>query len=674
VPNIVVSVKRLMGVGYNDDNVQKMKTDSDTYPFAIKQPTGGTNEAVAVVLGGKEYTPEQISAEILRTLKDDANTKLGGDVTHAVITVPAYFTEKQKAATKKAAEMAGIQVQQLLAEPTAAAISYGFDKMSSGESKQILVYDFGGGTFDLSILMAVDGQFIESGSGGDRWLGGDDIDRRLKEYVCSEVEKRDGFKLDELLDNKSEKEKSEFSGGLKSGIEEAKKNLSRSDKAVVEFSSFLEDEEGEPVDDFTITREKFEELICPLIKRTITLIDELLAKTNIPEETIDAILLIGGSSCIPLVRKMLEAKYGKDKIQSSEKPMLAVAEGAAILAQSLPSEGSGIPTVDDGNDETPTGQGSGTVIFTTKHQTFIKTISGYEKIIESQEPIPLQANRKFYTTCENQKLVEVKIYNDAENGKYIKTTSGFFTITENLPHHSELKFTFDLDEDEILSIKVKTSDSGKPINVRLGRGYKDSRCLSELSQKIDEINSDKNISPLKKATFISEIQSIIEDINKNNYSEDDAGWDGVEQKTLSAYTRAKMGEKHEDRFGEICAIVLLNEFHRFLNPNDANALSDGLSRLKAANNDFEKDSIRQELEKEASNYMLLINVYMFKLVADKSNNPQTAGRGHAVYDEITNALDSNDIPFAKEIMNQNSDLLKELDKEGIDIGTGTNLE
>lgn len=153
-----------------------------------KKPSGGTEEAVAIVLRGKEYSPEQISGEILKALKNDANTKLG-DVTHAVITVPAYFTEKQKTATKKAAELAGLHVQRLLAEPTAAAISYGFDKMMPGESKQVLVYDFGGGTFDLSILMAVDGQFIESGSGGDRWLGGDDIDRLLTDYVCKEVEK-----------------------------------------------------------------------------------------------------------------------------------------------------------------------------------------------------------------------------------------------------------------------------------------------------------------------------------------------------------------------------------------------------------------------------------------------------------------------------------------------------
>lgn len=404
-PNIVVSVKRLMGTGFSDPRVQKMRADSNAYPYGIKKPSGGTEEAVAIILRGKEYSPEQISGEILKALKNDANTKLG-DVTHAVITVPAYFTEKQKTATKKAAELAGLHVQRLLAEPTAAAISYGFDQMMPGESKQVLVYDFGGGTFDLSILMAVDGQFIESGSGGDRWLGGDDIDRLLSDYVCKEIEKRDGFSLSELLEEKTEKEKSEFIGGLKAGIEEAKKSLSQVENATIFFSDFLENEDGDPVEDFVVSRTTFESLIAPLIKRTIDLIDELLEKTGIPMETIDNILLVGGSSCIPLVRKMLSDKYGNNKVLSSEKPMLAIAEGAAILAQSLPSDEEAMATSSAEPAENQIG-----VVLTTKHQTFIQLENPdgshrMEKIIDSQEVLPFEANKKFRTISNNQKLLK----------------------------------------------------------------------------------------------------------------------------------------------------------------------------------------------------------------------------------------------------------------------------
>ena len=671
-PNIVVSVKRLMGTGFSDPRVQKMRADSNAYPYGIKKPSGGTEEAVAIILRGKEYSPEQISGEILKALKNDANTKLG-DVTHAVITVPAYFTEKQKTATKKAAELAGLHVQRLLAEPTAAAISYGFDQMMPGESKQVLVYDFGGGTFDLSILMAVDGQFIESGSGGDRWLGGDDIDRLLSDYVCKEIEKRDGFSLSELLEEKTEKEKSEFIGGLKAGIEEAKKSLSQVENATIFFSDFLENEDGDPVEDFVVSRTTFESLIAPLIKRTIDLIDELLEKTGIPMETIDNILLVGGSSCIPLVRKMLSDKYGNNKVLSSEKPMLAIAEGAAILAQSLPSDEEAMATSSAEPAENQIG-----VVLTTKHQTFIQLENPdgshrMEKIIDSQEVLPFEANKKFRTISNNQKIVEVKLFTDAENGSFTKTASGFFTISENLPAMSDLNFTFNLDEDETMTAKVKIVKTGKVIDIRLGRGQNDSSCLSELSQKIEDVLSNPQISDSKKATFIGEMQQISDLINKNNYTPTDVKWGEHEEEIRVAHTRALMGDKQENNIGEIFAMILLGQFSRFLNTDDETEMRESLFKIKNSNDNFEKDSIRQELEHIANKYSLLIHVYMFKLIGDNSSNPQVAGRAICVYDEMVNALNNNNINEVNELIRTNGDLLEEIQSGSINIGMGTGL-
>lgn len=671
-PNIVVSVKRLMGTGFSDPRVQKMRADSNAYPYGIKKPSGGTEEAVAIVLRGKEYSPEQISGEILKALKTDANTKLG-DVTHAVITVPAYFTEKQKTATKKAAELAGLHVQRLLAEPTAAAISYGFDQMMPGESKQVLVYDFGGGTFDLSILMAVDGQFIESGSGGDRWLGGDDIDRLLSDFVCKEVEKRDGFSLSELLEEKTEKEKSEFIGGLKSGIEEAKKSLSQVENATVYFSDFLENEDGDPVEDFVISRSTFDTLITPLIKRTIDLIDELLEKTGIPIETIDNILLVGGSSCIPLVRKMLSDKYGSDKVLSSEKPMLAIAEGAAILAQSLPSDEEAITATNIESAENQIG-----VVLTTKHQTFIQLENPdgshrMEKIIDSQEVLPFEGNKKFRTVSNNQKIVEIKLFTDAENGSFIKTASGFFTISENLPAMSDLNFTFNLDEDETMTAKVKIVKTGKVAEIRLGRGQNDSSCLSELSQKIEDVLSNPQISDSKKATFIGEMQQIIDTINKNNYTPTDSRWGDFEEEIRVAHTRALMGDKQENNIGEIFATILLGEFSRFLSTEDETEMRELLFKIKNSNDNFEKDSIRQDLERIANKYSLLIHIFMFKLIGDNSSNPQVAGRAVCVYDEMVNALNNNNINEVNELIRSNGDLLEEIQSGSINIGMGTGL-
>ena len=670
-PNIVVSVKRLMGTGFTDPQVQKMVQDKKSYPYGIKKPDGGTDEAVAVVLRGREFSPEQISAEILKSLRTDADTKLG-NVTHAVITVPAYFTEKQKSATKKAAELAGIHVQRLLAEPTAAAISYGFDKMNPGESKQVLVYDFGGGTFDLSILMALDGQFIESGSGGDRWLGGDDIDRLLTDFVCKEIEKRDGFILSELLEDKTEKEKAEFIGGLKSDVEEAKKTLSQVEKATVFFSNFLENEDGDPVDDLVITRDKFESLIRPLIQRTIDLIEELLAKANIPMETIDNILLVGGSSCIPLVKKMLVAKYGEEKVLSSEKPMLAIAEGAAILAQSLPSDDEALVI-----EETPENE-SVSVVTTTKHSTFIQLANPdgsyrLEKIIDSQEVLPFEVNRKFRTTVDNQKIVEIKIFNDTENGGHSLITTGFFTISENLPALSDINFTFNLDENETLSVKAKVVKTGKAVDIRLGRGYNDSRCLSELSQKTEEVLANQQISTAKKATFMSEMQQLIDKINKENLSPTDAKWNDFEQEVLGSYTRSLMGEKQENNLGEIFATILLSQFGQFLNPSDADELRDGLLRIKNSNDSFEKDSLRSDLKKTANKYNLLIQVFMFKIIGDNSKTPQVAGRAICVFDEMMAALNNNNIHEVNSLISANVDLLEKISEERIDIGAGIRI-
>jgi molecular chaperone DnaK len=668
-PNIVVSVKRLMGTGMSDPQVQKMRADTNAYPYGIKRPTGGTDEAVAVVLRGQEFTPEQISDEILKSLKNDANDKLG-NVTHAVITVPAYFTEKQKTATKKAAELAGIRVQRLLAEPTAAAISYGFDKMMPGESKNLLIYDFGGGTFDLSILMAVDGQFIESGSGGDRWLGGDDIDRILSDYVCKEVEKRDGISLNELLDEKSEKEKAAFSAGLKMSVEEAKKTLSQVNNATIYFSDFLENSDDEPVDDVIVSKATFESLITPLVQRTIDLIEDLLAKTSMPIDTIDNILLVGGSSCIPLVKKMLSDKYGSDKILSSEKPMLAIAEGAAILAQSLPSD-------EDAIEETKAESQIG-VVLTTKHQTLIRLenpdgSTHMEKIIDSQEVLPYEANKKFRTVSNNQKIVEVRLFTDAENGSVVKTASGFFTISDNLPAMSELNFTFNLDEDETMTAKVKIVKTGKVTEIRLGRGQNDSSCLSELSQKLEDVIGNSQISDEKKATFIGEMQQIIDTINKNNYTPTDSRWGDHEEAVRSAYTRALMGEKQENHLGQILASILVGNFSRFLNDEDEKEMRDGLFKLKNSTDNFEKESIQQQLENTANQYSLLINVFFFKIVGDNSNNPQTAGRAVCVYDEMVAALDNHNIGEVRELIRSNQDLLEALKSEGINIGMATGL-
>ena len=669
-PNIVVSAKRLMGAAINDANVQKMKGDKHSYPFGIQKLSSGTEDAVAILLHGKEYTPEQISAEILRSLKNDANTKLG-DVEYAVITVPAYFNEKQKSATKKAAKMAGLKVLQLLAEPTAAALSYGFDNLKPDEDKTLLIYDFGGGTFDLSILTAAGGQFVETGAGGDRWLGGDDIDVILSDYVKEQIEANNNINLQDLLSQKTEKEVKEFTAGLKSDVENAKKTLSQSTSATIFISQYLEDEDEEPIDDIVVSRDTFESLIRPLIQRTIDLIEELLVKTSISADDISNILLVGGSSCIPLVKRMLVEKYGEEKVLSSEKPMLAIAHGAAILAASIDTS----KWKDDDDDDFDENEApsDGPIVYTAKHNYLIQVQKEGKKelepIIADQTPLPYSINRQFSTTVNGQKIVEVRLFSDAEDGTYDKLASGFFTISENLRSGSKLNFTFNLDEDETLRVKVKVVETGKTAQVVLGRGNKDSSCLSEISSSIEDIMSDSAISDNNKLTFISKIQSVIDTIEKSKLKSDDDKWLNLEQQVKTA--RQLASEKEPSTLGVNMATILVQQFGSFLDPADYNEMSSKLKLYNSSNDKFQKESINEELQYVANQYPLLLNIFLYKIVANKASVPQDAARANCAYDEMMQALRTGDVPAIRRIQGENEDLFEKYLKDaGIDWGTG----
>lgn len=671
-PNIVVSAKRLMGASINDSNVQKMKADKHSYPFGIQKLSGGTEDSVAILLHGKEYTPEQISAEILRSLKNDANNKLG-DVEYAVITVPAYFNEKQKSATKKAAKLAGLKVLQLLAEPTAAALSYGFDNLKDDEDKTLLIYDFGGGTFDLSILTAAGGQFVETGAGGDRWLGGDDIDVILSDYVKEQIENNNNLNLQELLDGKSEKEVKEFTAGLKADVENAKKTLSQSTSATIFISNYLEDDNDDPVDDIVVTRDTFESLIRPLIQRTIDLIEELLTKTSISADDLSNILLVGGSSCIPLVKRMLVEKYGEEKVLSSEKPMLAIAQGAAILAASM--DVTKWKDDEDGDFDENEAPSEGPVVYTAKHNYYIQLQRNgkkeLEKFIEDQTPLPYSINRQFSTTVNDQKIVEVKLFSDAEDGTYEKLASGFFTISENLSAGSKLNFTFNLDEDETLRVKVKVVNTGKSSQVVLGRGNKDSSCLSEISSSIEDVMSDESISENKKSTFISKVQNIIDVIEKSRLKSDDDKWLDLEQQVKTAKQFAIEPEEQENHLGEILASVLVNNFRQYIDPSDYSEMKDKLSQLRSTTDKFKKESLNQELEDIANQYGILLNVFLYKIVANNAKTPQDAARANCAFDEMMQALKTGDVSSIRRIQSENSDLLE---TNGVSIGASFSSE
>lgn len=694
-PNIVVSAKRLMGASISDPQVQKMKADKDMYPYGISKMSGGTEESVVIIMNGKEYTPEQVSAEILRQLKEDASVKLGGEVTHAVITVPAYFNEKQKTATRKAAELAGLKVQRLLAEPTAAAISYGADKMAADEDKNFLVYDFGGGTFDLSILVASGGNFIESGTGGDRWLGGDDIDRLVSEYVLTEAGKANSVDIHDLIESLSDKKKYEFQGEFKNEVESAKKALSQSESATISIFDRLEDEDGNPVDiEVTLTREKFESMIRPLVQRTLDLIDELLEKTSFPIDAIDNILLVGGSSCIPLVRQMLCDKYGTDKILSSEKPMLAIAEGAAILSHSMGTEsecphcGQLVPV---GTDECPhchksleatTPQvapedGGVMVSITTKHKTFIETRDDadevvYKEIIDENIGLPYKVDHKFYTLVENQKIIGVKLFTDAENGGKEKLGTGFFTISENLPVHSELQFSFNLTEDEIMSVKVRVPATGKTTNVVLSRGGLDAHCLEAIGPTFDRIMNDQSVSDSKKAEFVEKMQKVIDNISGGNLTPESKMWQDMEDNLKSA-SQVALTKEESEPVQLIIAQIQLENFGRFIKEEDKTAMRHEITRFQNASSPVEKNDAVQKLDDLTSKYGLFTHGFLLNIAGHDDTDPVRANKALVAFNQFMAALNEGNIQRARDILSANEHLIGKINLPTTGSSTGIGM-
>lgn len=627
--NTVLSVKRLMGGAWKDKMVQDMISNKKYYKFGITKLQGGTDDAVAVLLGGIQYSPEQISSEILKKLKRDAEEKLGDEVTHAVITVPAYFTEKQKNATKIAAQLAGLKVQKLLAEPTAAAIAYGVDNLKVGDSKTVLIYDFGGGTFDLSVLNIVDGQYMEAGTGGDRWLGGDDIDKKLQELIFKKVESEYNISnLEDLIESLPKKKRDLFEAEIRIKAEDAKIQLSSSKNAEIYIPNQLEDENGEIIDiEFDITRQEFEKAIKPFIQKTIDLIDELLKELGYDIGMIDNILLIGGTACIPLVKQMLSTKYGNDKILISEKPMLAVAEGAGILSHRLGDDYEAPLEITKTVDE---------ISCTTNHNYFIEVqakdgSSNFEKIIEKQMPLPTSKSIILGTTVNNQKFAKVSLYSDVEGNEKEKMTTSYFTIDVDLPIQSEIVFDIEIDTNENFNIVAyPKGQKNLSKNIIIGRGQKDSAAFktieeftTEILTKVDSWQAQHKYFELQK-----EMIKLSEQIGKENSL--DQRWAEIDFKIKNAFDEA-LKEDVEEREGSrdeniiSGAIMLINEYNTIMRQSDVKTLIELLKDFDRAD-PIEKVEITSKVDKITDNYIDLFALFKLKAASEAAINRPGDGR------------------------------------------------
>lgn len=461
-------------------------------------------------------------------------------------------------------------------------------------------------------------------------------------------------------------------------MESVKKALSQSESATISIFDQLEDEDGSPIDiEVKLTREKFESMIRPLVQRTLDLIDDLLEKTAYPIDTIDNILLVGGSSCIPLVRKMLCDKYGKDKILSSEKPMLAIAEGAAILSHSLgtdvecpncgkviPAGSSECPHCHQSLDRVPPvpgGKGPVEVVHTTKHKCFIQYSDDagnvkYDKIIEENTPLPCEVNSKFFTLVDNQKVIGVKLFSDAENDKKEKLGTGFFTIQENLPVHSELQFTFSLDVDEVMNVRVRVPATGKTTNVVLSRGGKDAHCLEAISPTFDRVMNDPNISDSKKADFVDKLQKVIDTISTCNYSPESDEWQKLEDSLKSA---SQVATTKEDDIPVqlIIAQIQLENFGRFIKDEDKTAMRRELDRYKNASSPMEKNDAVNKLDDLTEKYGLFTHGFLLNIAGHDQDDPVRANKALVAFNQFMAALNEGNVQRARDILSANENLI-----------------